>query len=337
MASWTNLPTNFINLVWSGLKKYRQYNNPDSTVSFEDVTEYDETEGTQMSAEQLNQMTGAVNQLMTGIASEFSTSTSYSVGDYCMYEGQLYRFTYNHSSGAWNSNQVTAVSKITDELRADNSPTNNSTKLVRSGGVYSALAGKIGDAPSDDKEYVRKNAAWAEASGGGGGTWGSITGTLSNQTDLQSALDAKANYSIIADAFSPSTSYAVGDYCITAGALYRFTSAHTGNWAWADVTQVVAMNELAALSAQVASRRKFEVSGTASAGSSVTITDSRINDEHWQVPKNGIWFSDSSKVTTQVHWVTNITNHTLTLEATFTGATNVKVDLDWYQDVQSAS
>lgn len=30
------------------------------------------------------------------------------------------------------------------------------------------------------------------SSGGGGGTWGSITGTLSNQTDLQSALDLKA-------------------------------------------------------------------------------------------------------------------------------------------------
>lgn len=28
--------------------------------------------------------------------------------------------------------------------------------------------------------------------GGGGGTWGSITGTLSNQTDLQAALDAKS-------------------------------------------------------------------------------------------------------------------------------------------------
>jgi hypothetical protein len=28
--------------------------------------------------------------------------------------------------------------------------------------------------------------------GGGGGTWGSITGTLSSQTDLQAALDAKA-------------------------------------------------------------------------------------------------------------------------------------------------
>lgn len=36
------------------------------------------------------------------------------------------------------------------------------------------------------------NAAWEAVSGGGGGTWGSITGTLSAQTDLQSALDAKA-------------------------------------------------------------------------------------------------------------------------------------------------
>jgi len=31
--------------------------------------------------------------------------------------------------------------------------------------------------------------------GGGGGTWGTITGTLADQTDLQSALDAKANTS----------------------------------------------------------------------------------------------------------------------------------------------
>ena len=156
--AWTDLPTNFINLVWSGLKKYRQYNNPDSTVSFEDVTEYDETEGTQMSAAQLNQMTGAVNQLMNGIAAEFSTSTYYYIGDYCMDNGQLYRFISNHY-GAWNSSHVLAVVRITDELRADNSPTNNSQKLVRSGGVYTALAGKLSDAPSDNKEYVRKNGA----------------------------------------------------------------------------------------------------------------------------------------------------------------------------------
>jgi hypothetical protein len=33
--------------------------------------------------------------------------------------------------------------------------------------------------------------AVAQSSSGGGGTWGSITGTLSDQTDLQTALDAK--------------------------------------------------------------------------------------------------------------------------------------------------
>lgn len=35
--------------------------------------------------------------------------------------------------------------------------------------------------------------SWVEQSGGGGGTWGSITGTLSDQTDLQLALDNKVD------------------------------------------------------------------------------------------------------------------------------------------------
>ena len=52
--------------------------------------------------------------------------------------------------------------------------------------VDSLLSAKIGDAPSDGNQYVRKNAAWSILSGGGGGaTWGSITGSISDQTDLQ--------------------------------------------------------------------------------------------------------------------------------------------------------
>ena len=51
------------------------------------------------------------------------------------------------------------------------------------------------DAPSDGKTYGRKNGAWAEVTGGGSGSavWGDITGTLSAQTDLQTALNGKAN------------------------------------------------------------------------------------------------------------------------------------------------
>ena len=47
------------------------------------------------------------------------------------------------------------------------------------------------DAPSNGSTYGRQNGAWVVA--GGGGTWGSITGTLSSQTDLQSALNLKSN------------------------------------------------------------------------------------------------------------------------------------------------
>lgn len=47
-------------------------------------------------------------------------------------------------------------------------------------------ASKDGDAVSLTAQQI------ANLGGGGGGTWGSITGTLSSQIDLQSALDAKA-------------------------------------------------------------------------------------------------------------------------------------------------
>lgn len=43
--------------------------------------------------------------------------------------------------------------------------------------------------------YLRGDGTWSTPAGGGGGTWGSITGTLSSQTDLQTALNAKANLS----------------------------------------------------------------------------------------------------------------------------------------------
>lgn len=56
---------------------------------------------------------------------------------------------------------------------------------------------------TDHPVYAWRNGGWTEitnaepvnGSSGGGGTWGSITGAMSNQTDLQDALDGKANAS----------------------------------------------------------------------------------------------------------------------------------------------
>ena len=52
--------------------------------------------------------------------------------------------------------------------------------------TYQPIGSYLTDAPSNGNEYVRKNGAWSVATGGGGGSvaWGSITGTLTSQTDL---------------------------------------------------------------------------------------------------------------------------------------------------------
>ena len=56
-------------------------------------------------------------------------------------------------------------------------------------------SGFISDAPIDGNTYGRNNGAWAIVSGGGGASWGSISGTLSSQTDLWTALGNKADVS----------------------------------------------------------------------------------------------------------------------------------------------
>lgn len=62
--AWTNLPTDYTNVKWSGLKKYNEINNSDGTVSFQDVTKYSESEKSYFSATDANQMNGAINTIM---------------------------------------------------------------------------------------------------------------------------------------------------------------------------------------------------------------------------------------------------------------------------------
>lgn len=82
---------------------------------------------------------------------------------------------------------------------------------VATTGAYNDLTGKPGvmtgadgtnpgtsgfvpaPAATDNEKFLRGDGTWAEAGSQGGGTWGTITGTLSDQTDLQTALNAKAD------------------------------------------------------------------------------------------------------------------------------------------------
>ena len=58
---------------------------------------------------------------------------------------------------------------------------------------YLTTNGYLTDAPSNGSQYARKDGAWAVVTGGSGSAaWGGITGTLSAQTDLNTALGLKS-------------------------------------------------------------------------------------------------------------------------------------------------
>lgn len=58
------------------------------------------------------------------------------------------------------------------------------------------VEGSIAYATNTDELGTYDGAAWNWGSGGGGAAWGAITGTLSDQTDLQSELDAKISHAL---------------------------------------------------------------------------------------------------------------------------------------------
>ena len=127
----------------------------------------------------------------------------------------------NHASAGYltsiNSSQVTTALGYTPENAANKGVANGYASLDGAGLVpstqlpsyvddvleYADLAslpasgttGKIYVALDTNKIYRWSGTVYVEisSSAGGGGTWGSITGTLSNQVDLQSALDTKQN------------------------------------------------------------------------------------------------------------------------------------------------
>ena len=77
--AWQLLSTDYTDAVWSGLKKYNLINNPDDTVSFQDVTIYSNKEKSFFGAKDANRMNEALNYIMsmlengTDLYQEFQT------------------------------------------------------------------------------------------------------------------------------------------------------------------------------------------------------------------------------------------------------------------------
>ena len=156
----------------------------------------------------------------------------------------------------------------------------------------------------------------------------------------------------IANNFDISTNYSINDLVLYDGQLYKFTSAHSaGMWDSSQVALISISDELKSkqnflyfdtvptvnstnpvesggVKSYVDSHDDFKITGTVSS-SDYTLTDARINDEHWEV--DWVQFLTPSNVLTGGDWTTDIVSHTVTLSATYNGSTNVIVNMHWVQ------
>ena len=127
-----------------------------------------------------------------GIASIEKTGSTDNVDHYRIHYTNGGHFDYDVTNGGGGSG-ASVWGQITGTLsdQTDLQDALNAKADTADLGTMSS----VNDAPSDDKTYGRKNGEWAEVTGGSGGSseWGQITGTLSDQTDLQDALDNKAD------------------------------------------------------------------------------------------------------------------------------------------------
>lgn len=165
------LKTDYKDDVLDGLRKYRMVNNSDGTVSFVDVTMYDQ-EGDDYGANDINSTNEAVNNIGANQATIENTTTAskaYAVGDFLVYDGVLYKVTQAISSGGTISIGTNVVAdKVGDEIARINSDLTEllnwkfiscAKTTVTTSGVQVALSENL---PENYNEYCVKF-SWLEA------------------------------------------------------------------------------------------------------------------------------------------------------------------------------
>ena len=316
--TWSNLPVDYTNALYSGFRKYVMIDNGDGTISFQDVTDYTQEEHSFFNANDANSMNGAINDIMNNKGDMFSVNDApFDSKFYARKNGNWSEVTGGGGGGTWGSivgtlsdqsDLQSALNSKLDELmpKADgslsiwNSIIKGDTSRLSTGeylrfldkndsrfaviqikndhgtNVFSVkiyadssstpvelitasrlnaspytfslstsdtsawvdMLGLsemafIGDASSDGHTYGRKDGSWVavETSGSPAVNWGDITGSLSDQTDLQAALDLKFDSGSIVDEFDPTYSYPSGtNYVTYKGGLYSFSGPYQGDF-----------------------------------------------------------------------------------------------------------
>ena len=94
---------------------------------------------------------------MADLAPLFSSSTSYSVGQYVTYIGTLYRCTVAHSAGAWDSSHFTAVTVGGELENLEDNKANRTELAVPSDAVLHYSFDDVPDYPDGTNIYYKNN------------------------------------------------------------------------------------------------------------------------------------------------------------------------------------
>lgn len=163
------------------------------------------------------------------IAGAYSASATYDVGDYCIHGGSLYKCTTAIAAAeAWTSDHWTKIN-LADEIDAAKEDLEK-LKLDVADAYSASDAHAVGD-------YVVRNSVLyrcTTAIGSGGEMWNAAHWTTVNIGDELVAIKAGIDLleEDLADEYSSSSTYAVGDYCMKDGVLYRCTTAISTAEAW---------------------------------------------------------------------------------------------------------
>jgi hypothetical protein len=170
----------------------------------------------------------AADQLTDGVVAVNPTAGPTTAGDVLQYDGTDLIWTAGGGSVAWGaitgtlSSQTDLQTALDDKLALAGGTMTGGLTLSATGIIFSdsttlttapagstlaadqLTAGVVAANPTagpttagDVLQYDGTDLIWAAGGGGGGVAWGSITGTLSTQTDLQTALNAKQNKSTL--------------------------------------------------------------------------------------------------------------------------------------------
>ncbi|MBQ6503090.1 MAG: hypothetical protein IJI57_04155 [Flexilinea sp.] len=137
------------------------------------------------------------------VATQFSDAVTYSIGDYVIYDNELWRYEIDHPAGAWDSSEATVV-QIANELKSKaqlvspnftgtpTAPTaasgTNTTQIATTAFVQDGLSGKADSGHTHDDRYYTESEMDTALSGKVSKSGDTMTGALNFNSKGQNSI-----------------------------------------------------------------------------------------------------------------------------------------------------